>query len=269
MSELNGQVALVTGASRGIGAACARRLAEAGMAVALTARSSADIEQIAGEIREAGGRAIAVPCDVASFEQVSSAVAQTLESFARLDVLVNNAGVIDPIAHIADSDPEAWSQVVDINLKGAYYAIRACLPAMLEAGHGVIVNVSSGAATSALEGWSHYCATKAGLLSLTSCTDLEYRDQGIRVVGLSPGTVATEMQVSIRASGINPVSELDPSVHISPDAAARAVVWLCTRELTSFPQKSANERFMCVRAHISPCFDCDNFSAVAVAQSSR
>jgi len=89
-------------------------------------------------------------------------------------------------------------------------------------------NISSGAATSALEGWSHYCSTKAAVLSLTRCADKEYRDAGVRVVGLSPGTVATEMQVAIKASGLNPVSQLDPSAHIPPEWAARAVVWLCT-----------------------------------------
>jgi 3-oxoacyl-[acyl-carrier protein] reductase len=95
-------------------------------------------------------------------------------------------------------------------------------------GGGVIVNVSSGAAANALEGWSHYCAGKAAALMLTRCADLEHRSHGIRVVGLSPGTVATEMQVLIKASGINPVSQLDPGVHIPPEWAARAIAWLCT-----------------------------------------
>jgi NAD(P)-dependent dehydrogenase (short-subunit alcohol dehydrogenase family) len=103
---------------------------------------------------------------------------------------------------------------------------------MLEQGGGVIVNISSGAAVSALEGWSHYCSSKAAALSLTKCAHREYADRGIRVVGLSPGTVATDMQVSIKASGINPVSQLDPSVHRSPQDAARAVTWLCTSAAT-------------------------------------
>ena len=98
----------------------------------------------------------------------------------------------------------------------------------------MIVNVSSGAATGVLEGWSHYCSSKAAALSLTRMADLEYRDQGIRVVGLSPGTVATDMQVVIKASGINPVSQLDPSAHIPPAWAAKAIAWLCTEDAAEF-----------------------------------
>src|SRR3546814_10470034 len=104
----------------------------------------------------------------------------------------------------------------------------AAIPIMEAQGHGVIVNISSGAATSPLEGWSHYCATKAAVLMLTRCVDKEYRDRGIHVVGLSPGTVATDMQRAIKASGINPVSRLDFSQHIPPEWPARAVAWLCT-----------------------------------------
>ena len=93
---------------------------------------------------------------------------------------------------------------------------------------GVIVNVGSGAAYSALEGWSHYCAAKAAAAMLTKCAHKEAAESGVRVFGLSPGTVATEMQVLIKASGINPVSQLDPSAHIAPDWPAKAIVWLCT-----------------------------------------
>jgi 3-oxoacyl-[acyl-carrier protein] reductase len=119
-------------------------------------------------------------------------------------------------------------------VKGVYHGLRAAIPVMLAQGGGIVVNISSGAATSALEGWSHYCATKAAVLMLTRCADKEYGDKGIRVVGLSPGTVATDMQVAIKASGINPVSQLEPSVHISPDWPARAVAWLCTEEAAEF-----------------------------------
>lgn len=242
MSELTGKVALVTGASRGIGEAAARELAAAGVAVMLAARSTGDIERIAGEIRDAGGKAGAVGCDVSDFGQMQAAVDQTIEQFGGLDILINNAGVIEPIAHIAESDPAGWKQVVDINLTGAYFAIRASLPPMLENGDGIILNISSGAAYAPIEAWSHYCATKAGLLSLTQCTDLEYKDKGIRSLGLSPGTVATEMQVVIRASGINPVSQLDPSVHISTEKVGKAIVWLCTEDAAEFAGKDVSLR---------------------------
>ena len=234
MHELSGKTALVTGASRGIGAATARELASCGVSAVLAARTAQACEEIAAEIRAGGGKAIAVACDVASYDAVSAAVDAATKAFGRLDILVNNAGLIDPIARLSESDPAEWGHVVDVNLKGVYYGMRAALPVMLEQGGGAIVNISSGAAVSALEGWSHYCSTKAGVLSLTRCADKEYRDHGIRVVGLSPGTVATEMQVSIKSSGVNPVSQLDPSVHIPPEWAGRAVCWLCTDDAAEF-----------------------------------
>jgi len=228
MKELAGKAAIITGASRGIGEAAAKELASHGVSVVLAARTIADIERIAEEINASGGTAIACACDVSSYDDVSRVVETCRDSFSRLDILVNNAGLIEPIARLADSDPEHWSRIVDINFKGVYYGLRAAIPVMEQQGSGVIVNLSSGAASGAMEGWSHYCSTKAAVLSLTRCADNEYGDKGIRVVGLSPGTVDTEMQVVIRASGINPVSQLDPSVHKSPQTVARAITWLCT-----------------------------------------
>ena len=226
--ELSGKVAIVTGASRGIGAAVARELAGRNVAVVLCARSKAETGRLAEELRQAGGKALALACDVGVYADIANAVARCKSEFGRLDILVNNAGMIEPIARIADSEPEQWSRVVEVNYKGVYFGMRAAIPVMERQGTGVIVNISSGAATSALEGWSHYCSSKAAVLMLTRCADKEYRGRGIRVVGLSPGTVATDMQVAIKASGINPVSQLDPSVHIPPQWAARAVAWLCT-----------------------------------------
>jgi len=223
--ELGGKTTLITGASRGIGAAGARAMAEAGANVVLAARSGGEIEALAKEI---GGRARAVVCDVTDYAAVEGAVGVAVEAFGGLDILVNNAGVIDPIARLEDSDPGAWGAAIDVNLKGVYHGMRAAAGPMMARGSGVMVNISSGAASGALEGWSHYCASKAGVLSLTKCGHEEWAERGIRVVGLSPGTVATDMQVSIRDSGVNPVSGLDWSAHIPPDWVARAMVWLCT-----------------------------------------
>jgi len=228
--DIRNKVALVTGASRGIGAAAAKELARQGVSVVLAARTLDGIQKVAMGIRRAGGAAEAVACDVSRYQDVFDAMERCLSSFGRLDILVNNAGIIEPISRLGDSDPELWARVADINYKGVYYGLRAALPVMEAQGAGIIINISSGAATGALEGWSHYCSSKAAVLSLTRCADKEYRDKGIRVVGLSPGTVATDMQVVIRASGINPVSQLEPSVHISPDWPARAIAWLCSEE---------------------------------------
>jgi len=224
MIDLSGKTAFVTGASRGIGAATARALSASGANVALAARSDTDIRAQAADI---GDTALAVRCDVTRADEVAAAIEATLARFGALDIVVNNAGTIDPVARLEDSDPDRWDAVVDVNLKGVYHVMHAAYPA-LKLGGGVIVNLSSGAAVNALEGWSHYCATKAAVQALTRCGHKEWADEGIRVVGLSPGTVATDMQSLIRESGVNAVSQLDWSTHISPDEAARAILYLCT-----------------------------------------
>ena len=219
---------IVTGASRGIGEATARHFAAHGAHVVLAARDAAGIGKIVEDLSARGASVCGWPTDVADAAQVRTLVDATLAETGRIDLLVNNAGVIDPIARLGDSDPAAWGHVVDVNLKGVYHALRYVLPVMAQQGGGTVVNISSGAATSALEGWSHYCATKAAVLSLTRVADREYRTQGVRVIGLSPGTVATRMQEQIRASGLNPVSQLDWSAHIPAVWVAQAIEWLTT-----------------------------------------
>ena len=227
MNNLTGKVALVTGASKGIGKASAKRLAALGAHVVLAARSASLIEANAAEINAKGGSASWVECDVAVFSDVKNAIYKTNMHFGGFDILVNNAGVIEPISLLADSDPDVWSLAVDINLKGVYYGMRAAIPLMREMGGGTIINISSGAANSALEGWSHYCSTKAAAKKLTEIAHKEVTEDGIRIIGLSPGTVATEMMSKIRNSGINPVSQLDPATHIPPEWPGEAVAFLC------------------------------------------
>lgn len=222
--EMTGKVVLITGASRGIGEAAARKFAQAGAKVVLLSRSNDAIAQIAGDI---GPSALAVPCDVSRYWEVEAAVNAAVDTFGGLDVLIGNAGVIEPIAHIGEADPEAWGHVIDINLKGVFYGMRAALPVMLSRGGGHILTISSGAASSPVEAWSHYCASKAGAKMLTASLHKEYGAQGIRAIGLSPGTVATAMQREIKASGINPVSQLDWSDHIPPEWPAEALLWMC------------------------------------------
>jgi NAD(P)-dependent dehydrogenase (short-subunit alcohol dehydrogenase family) len=191
------------------------------------ARSEGEIDALAAEI---GPAALALRCDVADWASVQQAVATVVQRFGRLDVLVNNAGTIDPIARLAYVDPAAWGRAVDVNLKGVFHGLRAAIPVMRAQGGGTVITVSSGAARAALEGWSSYCAAKAGALMLTQAAHLEEGPHGIRILGLAPGTVATEMQVKIKASGINPVSQLDPAVHIPADWPARALLWMCGPE---------------------------------------
>ncbi|APX23371.1 MAG: NAD(P)-dependent oxidoreductase [Rhodobacteraceae bacterium] len=229
--DLTGKTALITGASRGIGAATARAFAEAGAKVALVARSRDAIADLAGEI---GPAAVAIPCEISRYWEVEQAVQNCLRAFGSLDILVNNAGVIDPIAPLGASDPADWDALIDINIKGVYHGMRAALPVMEEAGGGTILTIGSGAAQRPLEGWSAYCTSKAGALMLTRAADEEYRDKGIRAMSLSPGTVATDMQRTIKASGVNAVSELDWSDHIPPEWVAQTLLWMCNSEADRF-----------------------------------
>ncbi len=247
MQELQNKVAIITGASKGIGAATAKRMGELGIKVVLTARSENTITELADEINSAGGTAIAIACDVADYNQVNSAVAQTIMKFGKIDIVVNNAGLIDPIGRITDIAPSDWGKVIDVNVKGIYNMLHATLPGMEARGEGVIINISSGAAYGAMEGWSHYCSSKAAALMLTKATHKEYADKGIRAVGLSPGTVATDMQVNIKASGINPVSNLEVSDHIPPEWVAQAISWLATEDATEFDGDDVSLRDEAIR----------------------
>jgi NAD(P)-dependent dehydrogenase (short-subunit alcohol dehydrogenase family) len=224
MQDLAGKTVLITGASSGIGAAAARAFVAAGARVMLTARSTSKVEALAGEL---GANARAMGCDVGNWGMVQSAVAAAQEWAGRLDVVINNAGVIAPIARLSDADPVEWAEAMDTNLRGVFHGLRAALPIMRPQGHGTIITVSSGAAVNPMEGWGAYCASKAGALMLTRVAHLEEAAHGLRILGLSPGTVATDMQVKIRASGVNPVSQLGPSAHIPPEWAAKALVWMC------------------------------------------
>ncbi len=227
MQDLTGQVVVVTGASRGIGAAAAEALASAGAAVMLAARGQEQTAAIAHRIAKAGGRAETAVCDVADWASVQAMVAEAKRRLGTVTALVNNAGVIEPIARLDEADPEAWARNIHINLIGAFHAIRAVLPEMRAAGRGTIVNVSSGAALRPLEGWSAYCAAKAGLAMLTQAIALE-GVPGLRVFGFQPGTTDTDMQVTIRASAMNPVSRI-PREQLTPvNEPARGIVYLCT-----------------------------------------
>ncbi|WP_116133567.1 SDR family oxidoreductase [Tropicimonas sp. IMCC34043] len=247
MSDMKGKVALITGASRGIGAAAAHAFAAAGAKVALAARDPDGVAAVAGEIGES---ALAIPCEITRFWEIEAAVAATVKTFGRLDVLINNAGVIDPIVHMAEADPDAWGYTIDVNLKGVFHGMRAALPVMLHQGGGTVLSLSSGAAHGPVEAWSAYCASKAGAAMLTASLHKEYSHLGLRVMGLSPGTVATEMQRSVKDSGINPVSKLDWSVHIPPELPARALLWMCGPEADEFLGQEIALRDEQIRARV-------------------
>ena len=229
--DMTGKTVMITGASRGIGAEAARVFAKAGANVALLARSKGAISDLAEVI---GAQALALAVDVANYQDVSDAVSATKDKFGSLDVLINNAGVIEPISHLSKAEPDDWGHVIDINLKGVFNGMRAAVPVIKASGGGSVLTISSGAAHGPVEAWSHYCASKAAVNMLTRCLDKEEGEHGIRAIGLSPGTVATQMQREIKSSGINPVSQLEWSDHIPADWPARALLWMCSAEADSW-----------------------------------
>ena len=239
--DMTAKNVLITGASRGIGAETARVFAAQGARVGLMARSDGAIKTLAAEI---GEQAVALPCDVTDYASVAAAVA----AFGPVDVLINNAGVIEPISHLATADPAGWGHAIDINVKGVFNGMRAVLPAMIAAGGGSILTISSGAAHNPIEAWSHYCASKAAANMMTRCLHLENAGDGIRAIGLSPGTVATQMQREIKASGINPVSELAWEDHIPADWPARALLWMCSADADEFCGREISLREDAIRA---------------------
>jgi NAD(P)-dependent dehydrogenase (short-subunit alcohol dehydrogenase family) len=234
---------LVTGASRGIGAAAARAFAVTGARVVLLARDGAAVEALAAEI---GGDARGYGCDVTDLAALEAIVAEV----GPVDVLINNAAILGPLAPMSDADPAEWARTITINLTGAWHGMRAVLPGMVAKGGGTVITVSSGAAHHAIEGWSAYCASKAGVAMLTESLHLEYGAKGIRALGLSPGTVATDMQRTIKASGIGPVAKLEWSDHVPPEWPARTLVWMCSADADEFAGTEISLRQEAIRRRV-------------------
>jgi len=229
-----GRVALVTGAARGIGAATAIALAQRGIAPVLLVRDALAASATKQAVTALGVTCGVLQADVADAAQVQQALAQLLRDHGRLDVLVNNAGQIDPIGRMADTDPAAWTRAIEVNLLGPYFLIQAALPALLASSQAVVLNVSTGAAHTPREGWSAYCTSKAGLCMLTRSLAHEYAAQGVAVYGLQPGLVDTAMQGQIRASGMNEISRIPREQLAAPEHAAALIAWLCDRRPAQF-----------------------------------
>ena len=191
-------MALVTGASSGIGEATAKRLAREGAAVAIAARRTDRLEALGGEIADAGGTALPIEVDLAQREQAEGAVARTVEELGRLDVLVNNAGVM-LLGPILEAPVEEWEQMIEVNLRGLMYASKAAIPHLLEAAEGErgvadIVSISSVAGRIARRGSGVYNATKFGVGAFSESLRQEVTRRHLRVSLVEPGAVATELQ---------------------------------------------------------------------------
>jgi 3-oxoacyl-[acyl-carrier protein] reductase len=222
---LAGQVAVVTGAGRGIGAAVARTLARLGATAVLCGRTQTTLDATASQIVDAGGKTEVVPCDVTVLHQLEYAAARVDSTFRRLDILVNNAGVggfKDPLHLLM---PEDWDRIVNTNLRGVYYAIRAFAPIMIRGYSGHIINISSLAGKNALPNGAAYAASKWGLNGLTYSVAEELRAHNIRVSVICPGSTETEL---------SPHEGKDPNKMLQPDDIAHAVAMLVTQAPQSF-----------------------------------
>jgi 3-oxoacyl-[acyl-carrier protein] reductase len=221
METLTGQVALITGGGRGIGAETATLLARQGATVVLVARTQAQLEATATQIRDAGGKAFWFVADVADEGALREAVQGALSINGSIDILVNNAGFIRAFGPIATSDPAEWWHTLEGNLKGMYLTTRLVLPSMLEQGRGQIVNVLSVAGARAFAGLSAYSCAKAAGLMFTRILAKEVRKQGIRVMAILPGAVDTAIWGE--GEGIP-----DREKMIRPETVARLIVQMLT-----------------------------------------
>lgn len=201
---MSGQTILITGASRGLGAATARTAVQMGANVVLMARSPGELEAVARQIQAEGGRALPLVGDVSKVSDCQRVVAETIRQFGQLDALVNNAGVLQPIAPIADAEPGAWERNWAINLLGPVMLTQAALPHLRQR-NGRVVSVSSGAAIHVIQGWAAYCVAKAALNHFTRA--LAEEEPSVTTVAFQPGVVDTSMQTLIREEGAQGMPE--------------------------------------------------------------
>lgn len=226
---LGGKVAIVTGASRGIGAASAHAFAEAGATVVLAARTAQAIATIADEINSNGGRALAVPTDVTDPESVERLVETTLTSFGRLDVAFNNAGAGQMPKPLADISFEDFEAGLKGNLYGAFLGMKYEIPAMLAAGGGAIVNMSSTAGLQGAPGMGPYSAAKHGVVALTKSAALDYGKSNIRVNAIAPGPIVNEQMSRLPEDRLQQIARFIPLGRLGrTEEVARAAVWLCS-----------------------------------------
>ncbi len=229
--KLEGKVALITGASRGIGATAARRFAAAGACVALVARSQAAIEAIAREIKAGGGQALAIPADVSQPEAVENAVSRTVEAFGRLDLAFNNAGQGHVSFPLVDMAVEDFDRSIQVNLISVFLSMKYEIPAMLAGGGGAIVNMASTAGLFGVRGLSDYVAAKHGVIGLTRSAALEYAAKNVHVNVIAAGPILNDRIAALSDEGRQPIINAVPLRRIGlPDDVSDAAIWLCSDE---------------------------------------
>lgn len=233
-ARFKGKVAVITGAARGVGRQVALELAAEGARVVLNDIRQDSLESVAKEIRDAGGEALPAVADISKSEQVDAMIAKTLEHFGTVDLLVNNAGILQmkqPLETIAD---EEWDQMLGVNLNGAFYCLRAVLPIMKEKNYGRIVNVSSSAGRStSANGGAHYTTTKAAILGLSRHAARETARYNIRINAVSPSSLDTDM--AVEAVGMEHLEKSKSQIPVgrlgNPHDIAPAILFLLSDEV--------------------------------------
>ncbi len=236
--KLDGQVAVITGAGRGIGRAIALSYAREGAKLALAARSESELQETIAAVSDLGAEAIAVPTDVTSQEDTEQLAGKVVDRFGRIDVLVNNAGISGPIGPLQDNDIADWVNTITVNLTGTFLTCRAVIPVMLNQPGGKIINLSGAGATNAWSNMSAYCSSKAAVVRLTEVLAQELDGQGITVNALGPGSVHTSMwdRMTEQAAdaGADFIHQLGLRVTsgggASIDECAELAVWLASAE---------------------------------------
>lgn len=223
------KVALVTGAASGIGRATAVAFSAEGARVAILDLSEDALQETGAAIRQSGGEVLLLACDVSAPEAVEAAVNRIVETFGRLDIAFNNAGVENKAAAVADIELAEWDRILDINLRGTFVCMKHELAQVVRQGSGAIVNTSSGAGIRGVAGGAAYAASKHAIIGLTRSAALDYASQGIRVNAVLPGNIETPMMDRFTGGDIQKAIDLEPVGRLGkPEEIAEAVLWMCS-----------------------------------------
>jgi 3-oxoacyl-[acyl-carrier protein] reductase len=254
MGELDGRVALVTGAGRGLGAATALALAEAGADVALLGRTAATLDAVGQAIGERGRQSVSVVADTADWKQVRAAVAEVEQTLGPVAILVNNAAVVTVAGRVAEMDPATWAHDLAVNVNGPFYCTRAVVGSMVKRGWGRILNVTSGAGVRPMAGAAAYSASKAALNFFTEILATELKGTGVVAIAVSPGMMDTDMQADMRSIPL-PETDLFRKAHAQgwlrpADESATLMRWLCGSAGEAFSGQVVSIYSSAIRAQV-------------------